>query len=366
MKVSTFNLDFSRGHGIATTIANILRKVHEQRPDISLEVLCQQQNGLVEDGFPNDIPIHLLGQKKIAGKHFLGFLKDMLEYTPSEGEIMHTHYQPYSFGLIPKKGKRISTWYGNNFKCWDDPCFGPWRNRVRRVALMGSSTHSQRFLDHIVTISDYLCNKLVKKYHIPGEMVTRIHLGVDVSQFQASDQDDGYMLFVGRHVGYKNIKMLIDLSKAMDNYPLVCIGDGDEKEEFEDYARKMEVPAIFTGKIPLAKLIIYYQKCSFYVTASKWEGFGLPLIEAGACGKPVIAPNHTGHKEIIRDWGNNNNPTGLLYNNFEEMGLSALALINSSRMREDLGKAARQHVVEKFNLDRVAREYVEVYESLMD
>jgi len=82
------------------------------------------------------------------------------------------------------------------------------------------------------------------------------------------NEDYGYMLFVGRHVPYKNIKALVELSAELQ-YPLVSVGDGCTREQLEEYSLMIGAPVRFTGNIGQEELVEIYNHCSFYITNRK-------------------------------------------------------------------------------------------------
>jgi len=88
------------------------------------------------------------------------------------------------------------------------------------------------------------------------------------------------------------------------NIKLVIVG----KATFSGYFEKLKEIAgdasrdiIFAGYIPDEELQEFYSACDVYVSASLWEGFNLPLAEAQACGKPVVAFDLCSHPEVVRD-----------------------------------------------------------------
>lgn len=358
MKITTLNGSFIRGHGVDTVISSTLKIIHENYHDVELELLCNETQGLLEDGFPEQIPITVAGRPEAFGYHHFVYFCLAQQISDDDNSIIHMHHPMAIWPFLFKGGKKIITWHGNNNLNWDDEGFGSWSKRIARKSLLDASTHMLRSLDRIVTISDYLRNELIDRYHISGSKIDRVYWGIDSNKFTDTGEDEEYMFFVGRHVNYKNIKMLIDLSKQT-NFPLVCAGDGYEKNDLENYARKLGAPVEFKGKVPLNKLVELYQKCSFYVTASKWEGFGLPPLEANACGKPVLVPNNTAHIELTKD-----SKTGYICSDFEDFCQHARKLIDEPNVRQDMGKAAREYVVTNFKLDSAAAAYMDIYRKL--
>lgn len=354
----TINGSLSRGYGIDTAIATTLRRIHEIDREINLELICGEVEGLIEDGFPDDIPLTVKKIQKVFGfRYALSFT--LLNYVKdTDSTIIHSHHPVVTLPLLFKKGKKMVTWHGNNNLNWNDAGFGPLPKRITRKAVLDICTHMFRGLNRIVTVSDYLRNELVDRYGIPRRRVERIYWGVDMEKLQDSNEDRGYMLFVGRYVNYKNIGALVKLAHAL-NYPLVCVGEGVERANLEEYSKKLRAPVKFEGRVPLSELIKLYQQCSFYVTASKWEGFGLPPVEACACGKPAIVPRNTAHTELVVD-----SKTGLIYRDYNELMRATKSLIEEPNKRIDIGKAAREHVNQKFNLDNTAAAYLGIYRSL--
>jgi glycosyltransferase involved in cell wall biosynthesis len=358
MKVITVHGSFTRGHGMDTVISTTLRKIHENHPDIDLSLLCNETEGLCDDGFPKDIPITVTNHSKIFGYHHFAYFWLAKEVKAENDTVIQLHHPMGTWPFMFKQGKKVLTWHGNNNEHWNDPGFGSFPKRVARKLLLDSSTHMFRSLDQIVTISDFLRNELVNRYGISKDKIERIYWGIDSDKFSEGQEDQGYMLFVGRHVNYKNIRTLIELSKEL-NFPLICAGGGKERENLEKYARELNAPVEFKGVIPLNELVSLYQNCSFYVTASKWEGFGLPPLEANSCGKPSIVPNNTAHVEMTVD-----QKTGFIYSDLDQLIEYGQVLVRDPNRRQDMGRAARENVVNHFSLENSSAAYVDLYEKL--
>ena len=126
-------------------------------------------------------------------------------------------------------------------------------------------------------------NKIKKKYNLKNNKV---------------------LLYVGRIAPHKGIHLLLKsfniVKKQIPNLKLLIVG----KPTFNNYFKKLKKTAnkdvIFTGFVPDENLPYYYAACDVYVTASLWEGFNLPAVEAQACGKPVVAFKIGAHEEIVK------------------------------------------------------------------
>ncbi len=358
MKVIHLEGGFVRGQGITTSIATLLKEINSRHNGITLEVLCNESNGVREDGLPPNVTVTQMERRKFLGYHHFALYPELFRLAASDDKIVHIHNPTSVWPLLKKKGRRVITWHGNNNQNWNSPGFGSFPKRILRRGFLDLSTYMLRELDKVITISDFLRNDLVNYFRLPSKLVERVYWGTDVDTFKPANVDGGYMLFVGRHVPYKGIQDLVDLSHEL-KFPLVVAGDGIEKDRLEEYAKQKGAPVKFMGKVPLSELIRLYQGCSFYITASRWEGFGLPLIEAGSSGKPVIAPDNSAHPEVVVD-----SKTGLIYRNKGELLAAAKSLVDDPIKRVDLGFAARAHVMQKFDMHQTADRYMQIYRSL--
>lgn len=113
-----------------------------------------------------------------------------------------------------------------------------------------------------------------------------------------------YFLVVSRLVDYKRVDLAIEACTRL-NLPLVVIGEGSEWEKLDTIAGKN---VIFKGKVDDASLISYYKNCRAFIFPGE-EDFGITMVEAQLVGKPVIAFNSGGAKEIIKS-----GTTGIFFN----------------------------------------------------
>ncbi|VVB80602.1 Trehalose synthase [uncultured archaeon] len=220
----------------------------------------------------------------------------------------------------------------------------PTKNIFRKLA----SKYFQRGMreNKIITISNYLAGELK---NMGARKVKVILLGVS-EEFKPIKKDGAYMLYVGRLEKHKRVDQLIKLSKKI-NFPLRIIGYGLEEKKLKSLTERINAPVGFLGRVSREDLVRNYQSCSFFVSASEWEGFGLIFVEAGACGKPSIGYNKGSIPEVII-----NNKTGFVVNNFEEFVEKATLLKMDKTRRKKMGDGARKYSV-KFDWERVSKEY---------
>jgi len=198
--------------------------------------------------------------------------------------------------------------------------------------------------DAILSISGFL-QKNVERLGLKSEV---IYGGIDFKRFQKKKntgilkklklKNGNYALFIGRASPHKGTHLLIRAFERLDwPIPLVVAG-GHPVGDYASGLEKMSGNVVFTGKIPNDELDELLQNCMMYVTASLWEGLNLPLLEAQACGKPVIAFDHCSHPEVVRK-----NETGYLVKplDLNEFANRISILIKSKKKRDAMGKKAK-------------------------
>jgi glycosyltransferase involved in cell wall biosynthesis len=165
--------------------------------------------------------------------------------------------------------------------------------------------------DGAISISKYLQRELKKDTGLTSEVsyckidTQRFHPGIDGSLIRARYNlvNIPMILFVGRISPHKGVHLLVDAFKIVrQRIPqarLVIVG----KHSLESYSRKLSKMSndsvIFAGDVTDDELPGYYAACDVYATATLWEGFDLPVAEAQACGKLVVAFNIGPHPEVI-------------------------------------------------------------------
>lgn len=185
-------------------------------------------------------------------------------------------------------------------------------------------TWFQKYIDVMIAVSEYGNKEIIYAYHIPPEKVTTIYIAVDPMYYeQRTDSDiqkvldehglnrNTYFFFTGRFRLHKNVGNLVQAyllyreHNPDKNEELVLAGTREDFEKtfglvpfspyikdihFIGYVPASHLPALYTGAVALT-----------FVTIS--EGFGLPLIEAMACGTPVITSSVTALPEVVGNAG---------------------------------------------------------------
>lgn len=181
------------------------------------------------------------------------------------------------------------------------------------------------------------------------------------------------ILGIGRMVYKKGFNYLIEsvarLYKKNRNIKLILVGEGDQIEEWRALADRLRIADIvhFVGTIYRDKVIAYYNACDIFVMPSIADQFGniddrpVALIEAMACGMPVIATNFPGNALTIQD-----TISGLLVPQKEVAAIirALQKLISSPRLRMQLGREARLFVRRQLNMYAVGKQYSKIFQDI--
>ncbi|MGQ9506347.1 MAG: glycosyltransferase family 4 protein [Candidatus Bathycorpusculaceae bacterium] len=160
------------------------------------------------------------------------------------------------------------------------------------------------------------------------------------------------------------IKAFPKAVQRVPNLRLVFAGKGEEREKLEKLASNLNIidKVIFTGFVSEDEKWGLLRNCDIFVLPSILEAFGVTVLEAMACSKPVIATNLGPFPEIIRD-----GETGLLVPPHvpDELADAIIKLAVDDVRRRKMGVMARKDVEERFDIDKIAEDYLKLYEQLI-
>ena len=234
-----------------------------------------------------------------------------------------------------------------------------------------------RYADEIIAISEHTKKDIIKLLHLPEEKITVIPLAADKIFTPDKNKEriekikkkyhikQKYLLHIGTINPRKNLEFLIDifavLVKEEKNMQLVITGKkGWYYEGLFSKVEKLglENNVIFTGYIADEDKPVLYNGASIFLFPSIYEGFGLPPLEAMACGTPVICSNTSSIPEVVGDGGILLSPT-------DKLGWvrNVKYLLNNKKIMQRYAKKAIDQA-QLFSWDRCANETIKIYEKL--
>jgi len=229
----------------------------------------------------------------------------------------------------------------------------------------------------IITISYSTKRDLIHYFKIPDNNITVTHLAADASfrPIKESEVDTfrekyniccPYILYVGTLEPRKNIPNLISAfsSLKMAGFPhkLILTGKlGWKYEKIFETIRslKLENEVRLMGRLPDSELPYIYNGAELFVYPSLYEGFGLPPLEAMACGTPVITSNSSSLPEVVGDAGITIDPY-----NVNMLASTMKDVITNKELQDQMIKRGKDKA-KTFTWESTARKTLSVYEEIM-
>jgi glycosyltransferase involved in cell wall biosynthesis len=230
-----------------------------------------------------------------------------------------------------------------------------------------------KMADVVVAVSHNTKKDIVRFYGLPEERIEVVHLGV-ADHFLKSPESpcerliaDRYFLSITTHPKRKNIlgtlKAFAMFAGQCDRLKYVIAGliGVDQRNELCSLADQLGIreKVVLFGYADDDQLIELYRNAEFLIYPSFYEGFGLPLVEAMACGCPVIASNTSSLPEIMPD----NEWLVDPYNPVDMAGQMQRMLKMPPEKRCELIKKNQKHV-SNFTWDKAARRMIKIFEGL--
>lgn len=186
---------------------------------------------------------------------------------------------------------------------------------------------------------------------------------VDTSLFRPIDldKDKGSICYIGRLDDQKN---LFELLKAMDglDYYLTIVGSGQHENELKSIVNERKLKVRFISNILNKDLPELLNSHEIFILPSLWEGMPKTLLEAMSCGLPVIGTDVDGINEVITDKFN-----GLLCKtDHNSLKLAIINLMEDDALKKKLGKNARETIIQKYSLNYLLKQELELYCQLID
>ena len=208
-------------------------------------------------------------------------------------------------------------------------------------------------LDHTIV----LCQYDAKKYHLPTDVIYNplTLIPGDVSQGTSKK-----FLAVGRfsrqHKGFDLlIKAFNIFAKQNEDWTLDIVGEGVEEELYRKLITEYGLANRITIHPFTNHIQSYYSNAQIYVLSSRWEGFGLVLVEAMAHGLPIVSSNLPTSQEIMEDFG--------MY--FENGNVEELAQRLEEATHLDWKKKSKEalDIAKRFNLDAIIEQWKQIIED---
>jgi len=366
MKILMLNYEFPPLGGGAANANYYLLKEFAKRENLKIDLITSSVDRFKKEKFSQNIIVYRLNIGKNKQNFHYQTNKDLLVYS----------FKSYFFAkkLLKKNNyDSIHAWFGI-------PCgfIAMLLGKPYIVALRGSDVpfYNSRFKNLDKYFFQYLSKFIWKKAKTviansqglkelaqktaPNQKIKVIYNGVDINEFKPPKTKKKSkvlrILCVARLIKRKGIDYLIKaLGELKDeDFLLTIIGDGNEKKNLIDLAKRLKIDnkIKFWGSVPHSEIIKYYQQNDIFILPSLNEGMSNTILEAMACGLPIITTNVGGSEELIEENGFVIKPKSK-----KELVKAIQRYINNRSLVEKQGRESRKRA-EKMSWGEVARKYL--------
>ena len=246
-----------------------------------------------------------------------------------------------------------------------------------RILLTKLTAYSAKYADKIITCSHSTKSDIIKFYKISPDKISVIYWGVDeeftpikdyhsIEKVKTKYNIKNYILYTGVLQPRKNLIRLIEafnVLKNEKNLDLMLVISGKKGWFYDKIFQRVEKlklnkDVIFTDYVSKEELQLLINGAEVFILPSLYEGFGLPLLEAMACGTPVITSNVSSMPEVVGDAGILINPYSI-----EEISKAINNILTDRQLRETMVNKGLERA-KLFPWGNAARETLKVFEEV--
>lgn len=309
-----------------------------------------------------------VGKKKFSDSLFskVSYLKAVpqvkkiiKEFKP---DILHAHYAT-SYGLIGVRTK----FRPYIISCWgSDVMDFPRKSFVHKLVVKRILSKADKIFVTSKTIEKYIHQVIKKEIVItPFGIDTEVFKPMKVkSIFSENDIVIGTIKSLEKNYCIDVlIQAFAKVKNEYKNLNLLMVGEGAQEKELKSLVQKLKIEkdVVFTGKIDYSEIPHYHNMIDIFVNVSEHESFGVSVLEAMACAKPVIVSDTGGLAEIVKD-----DSLGLKVpvKNVAVLSEKLKLLVENSKLRKSISKNANEYVLKNYdwkkNLELIISEYKKI------
>lgn len=311
-------------------------------------------------------------QKRFGGLSKLGYLKVLPELKKVirefKPDIMHAHFAS-SYGLLGA----LSAFHPFVLSVWGSDVFDFPKKSFLHKSLLG---YNLKKADKILSTSHVMAEE-TKIYTEKEIEVTPF--GINTDQFKPEKADRAALTpFSENDIVVGTIKLLEDkyginylieaFSMVLHRHPelplkLLIVGDGSERKNLENLADGLGIAekVYFAGMADYSKVPYFNRMLDVYAALSNYESFGVAVIEAQSCGKPVVVSDAGGLPEVVED-----GVTGFVVErkNAEAAAEKLEKLVLDAALRERMGNAGRERVLKLYDWNENVAQMMKIYSKI--
>ena len=353
--------------GIGTYLRNLLENLATIENEYVFEVICPRMEVL--RGLPSDRFRFVLAKSPIYSLGEQWEIARLARHT----QVLHS---PHYNAPLLYRGNLVVTIH--DLTHVTDPTFK--RTLAARFYARPMFNFVARRADRIIADSEFTKQQIVEHLAILPSKVVVVYLGVS-DHFSPHDRGQAvlrvsslpdlkrpYILFVGNLKPHKNVRTLIHAFSQMrahkdfDHQLLILGGDRKWKEGLVNECGKLGINdrVLFASHVPYEDLPSVYAAAEILVMPSFIEGFGLPVLEAMACGTPVVCARAASLPEVAGDAAEYFEPSSV-----DDLAVALERVLGSRELRETLRHKGLERV-KLFSWHECARRTLDVYRQVLE
>lgn len=307
--------------------------------------------------------------KKVESRRYLSLIEAyrLSKLVRSQDDLVHLSNQNFARYALFTKNPYIVTVHDLIRFCFDFD-----KETIAERILLKLDVRGIKRASRIIAVSKHTKSDLIECLKIPDDRISVVYNGIDHSIFKPYKTkvlDNPYILYVGSERSRKNLDRLIEafslLKREFPELRLVKIGMSGRSEEYRRHTmRKLDSlgitqDVIFIDHSSEVDLALYYSSALLLAYPSLYEGFGLPPLEAMACGCPVVTSNTSSLPEVV-------GRAGIMVDPYHTNSLvqAMREVLTNNKLRDEMMRRGLEQS-KKFSWDRAAEQTQEVYDEVL-
>jgi glycosyltransferase involved in cell wall biosynthesis len=353
--------------GVGNYTFNLIREFQRLRPDFEYTFYYGYSSKRLKY-YPRDNKIfyytkELAKKIPLLSSHVRSIKNTLVFFHPYKYDL---YFEPNFIPLEMKAKKTVATVYDFSFHHHPE-----WHPKERADDFSKNFFKRIKKADCIITISKYVEKEALEMLKIRDCRIVTIYPGFN-DIFEANEYEEigngfseKYILFVGSIEPRKNLVKLLKAYLSLPeyikkNFKLLLVGfRGWENKEIIELLNKSKGAVNYLGYVKNEKLAELYRKASCFVYPSLYEGFGLPPLEAMACGCPVVVSNVSSLPEVCGDAAYYVDPTDT-----ESIAGGIEKVLRDEELRQNMIEKGLERA-KLFSWEKAAKEHLKVFEEVV-